>query len=1108
MSNPRRAAALVLAFAGALWVHTAAAQDAATAEALYEEGQVALAAGRVAEACNKFDASHRLVPTTVNLGALASCHERMGRTASAAGELNRLAGEYRQRGKLDKEREARARAEALEPKIPKLTVRLSPDARLVPGLEVSRDDVRLDSALLETALPVDPGSHTVTAKAAGFTTWVTVVEVGTGNESKELTVPGLVRPGARPPPKDGTAPPPATSGAVVGVAPLPPPEEDKKGSLTSRQRLGLGVGVPGVVVLAVGVALGARTYGKQSDARDLCPRVQCSDPRAIELNDAARSTYPFALAATVVGAAAGAVGTYFYFTPDPQKKAPRAAFAPSLAPSFAGLGASGSFLSPMPRSRSHLRISSAFGASLALTSAVGCIPEALVFVPAESAAGAGGSSAGAAGSPTGGSSQGGGTAGSAGRSGAGQGGGGASGTSAGSAGKAGSAGGGNAGTSGNAGTGGAGTSGAGGVSQAGNGGQAGKAGASGSNDPGGAGGQAGKAGSAGSGGGAAGTSGNAGAGGGTSCTEPKLCQGDDLYTCNNGVLTLATPCPTFGCTPVLATCSSKCRVGTLTCTGGKDFSRCLDTGNGFETGTCGPNEVCNDALDKCTACATNEDCGSDEALAKLGLDGPCVSQKPVCLPTGVCSTVGPTHVVVFGTDVTPPGDCHLQICDGDGRGKLVVADTDEPEGDHCGAGKWCLGGEVQSAAKNRGAVCNGGNGRCNDAGACTGAPSCAGMSAGPTARGSEMCAIAKVNGGQFDLNKTTTQDPPAVIGPHAVGNFWMDRYEVTVGRFRRFIAAYDAWRLAGNPPAMGGYDSKLKPYPGDNACIGWNQHDYLPKCATSLEARVSAQTLTWTAAPEVTAQGFPLDERPMVGGLPWALARAFCSWDGGRLPTYAEHFYVKAHGSQGRDAPWLTPPEAMASVQPTDACWAGALGTNPSLLGNGSTYYALPCLVGGYCSDGGSNDSMVNRNSAAFGAAQFRDVSLGVSTTPIYDLAGSTAEWMLDASVPYATDGVTRCVDCVRSRAWAVSGGRATLGYHWREAPGPALAASVKRQGDGLCAAGTQTMGFRCVYTDRGDEVSIAPPACVVEASSADPLGAADCDRSAPEGPGFSDLCP
>jgi hypothetical protein len=298
----------------------AQAQDAATAQALYEEGQSALAAGNVLAACNKFDASHRLIPTTVNLGALAACHERLGRTASAAGEYERLAGDYRLRGKPDKEREARAKAAALETKIPKLTVHLSPEARLVPGLEISRDDGRLESALLETALPVDPGSHTVTAKAPGFTTWVTVVEVATGNELKEITVPGLVRheakgaPGA--PTGPGTSAPSGSGPTPIATGPsgAPPPAVEPSGFLTKRQRLGLYVGAPGVVLLGVGAALGFRTYQRQSDARDLCPRTQCGDTRAIDLNDSARATYPFALGATVLGAAATGVGTYFFFS--------------------------------------------------------------------------------------------------------------------------------------------------------------------------------------------------------------------------------------------------------------------------------------------------------------------------------------------------------------------------------------------------------------------------------------------------------------------------------------------------------------------------------------------------------------------------------------------------------------------------------------------------------------------------------------------------------------------------------------------------------------------------------------------------------------------------
>lgn len=341
-----RLACVIASLAGLTATNNAHAQDAATAQALYDEGQTALAAGKVLEACNKFDASHRLIPTTVNLGALAACHEQLGRTASAAGEYERLAGDYRLRGKPDKEREARAKAAALESKIPKLTVHLSPEARLVPGLEVSRDDNRLESALLETALPVDPGSHTVTAKAPGFGTWVTVVEVAAGNESKEVTVPGLVRqetPTKDPAPHTTAAggPETPTPGAAPGETP-----SGKSGILSDRQRLALYVGAPGVVLLGVGGALAFRTHQRQSDARDICPTTQCGSQRAIELNDSARSTYPFAVGATVLGAAATGVGAYLFFTKG-STGSPRSAAVASpsvhLTPGFAGVSASGQF---------------------------------------------------------------------------------------------------------------------------------------------------------------------------------------------------------------------------------------------------------------------------------------------------------------------------------------------------------------------------------------------------------------------------------------------------------------------------------------------------------------------------------------------------------------------------------------------------------------------------------------------------------------------------------------------------------------------------------------------------------------------------------------------
>jgi formylglycine-generating enzyme required for sulfatase activity len=715
----------------------------------------------------------------------------------------------------------------------------------------------------------------------------------------------------------------------------------------------------------------------------------------------------------------------------------------------------------------------------------GCLPEKLEFVPDDpsgtsgSAGAAGGGAAGAAGATA--------TGGSAGVSGHAAAGSGGGGTNAGQAG-GGAGGAETGGTGGNAGLGG----GAGTTGGAGGGGEGG-GGEGGSGDAGaGAGGVAGAGGDAGGGGDA----GTAGTGSGGACTK-QFCQGDDVYACSNGVPAFITSC-SLGCSSVLGSCNTLCRADTLTCNSSDSFTKCTPTGNGFTTGDCPSGTVCNDALDSCTACATDADCQSEAALTARTLTASCLKNLPVCRADGTCSTPGPNDVVSAGVEVTPAGDCQRRVCNGAGNGGLVNDDTDQPAGDRCAPNTVCKDGALVPTPKLRGAVCNGGAGRCDGVSACVGAPSCAGMSAGPVARGSEVCAIAKVTGGSFDLNRGQTLSPTTLIAPHTVGDFWIDRYEVTVGRFRRFLAAYDGWRASGQPKPMGGYDSALHPYAGHDPCVGWDEHDYLPGCAASLEHRVSTLSSTWTPTPETTAGGYPLDERPLVGGIPWALARAFCLWDGGRLPTYAEHAYVRVQGSEHRDVPWLAAPATMASAKPTDACWSQAIGTNPVVSGGTGEVvgFGRPCLVGGLCASGTTNDTIVNRGDAGFGANRYRDIAIGVNATPVYDLAGSTTEWLLDAAIAFPASA-TSCVDCVRSGPWTSSAGRITVGYSWNETLDAETSVAWKRQGDGLCAEGTVTMGFRCAYTDRGDEEPLAPPACVTDHSSADPLGPADCDGAA-----------
>src|SRR5262249_10115408 len=72
------------------------------------------------------------------------------------------------------------------------------------------------------------------------------------------------------------------------------------------------------------------------------------------------------------------------------------------------------------------------------------------------------------------------------------------------------------------------------------------------------------------------------------------------------------------------------------------------------------------------------------------------------------------------------------------------------------------------------------------------------------------CSTLCVTGGTFsrgyDASDTAFQGGEKVFGwaerqqaTARVSSFWLDRFEVTVGRFRKFIDVYDAWRRAGNP---------------------------------------------------------------------------------------------------------------------------------------------------------------------------------------------------------------------------------------------------------------------------------------------------------------------
>jgi formylglycine-generating enzyme required for sulfatase activity len=225
--------------------------------------------------------------------------------------------------------------------------------------------------------------------------------------------------------------------------------------------------------------------------------------------------------------------------------------------------------------------------------------------------------------------------------------------------------------------------------------------------------------------------------------------------------------------------------------------------------------------------------------------------------------------------------------------------------------------------------------------------SCEGLAAdcGPN-EDDDCCSISVVPGGTFNRS-----NDPAF--PAKVSSFALDRYEVTVGRFRKFVAAYPD-----NQPAAGSGKNPHNP-----ADAGWMDSARLApdKAALMLELNCDDVGQTWTGEAEDL-------ENYAINCVSWYTAFAFCIWDGGRLPTEAEWNLAAAGGSEQRPYPW----SSSATDESIDDAHAVYDRSRVSVVG-----------------------SLSSAGDGRWGHA---------------DLAGNVAEWVVDESADYPVP----CNDCAR----------------------------------------------------------------------------------------------
>jgi tetratricopeptide (TPR) repeat protein len=226
----------------AAWPSIARADDAATAQALFDEATALKDKEQWAEACPKFESSYKLDPALGTLLNLANCYEKLGKIASAWARWEE-AYQWALKNHDDRLDYAQKNRDALVPRLPKLKIVVTSRA---PALSIERDTAKISEAMYGSALPVDPGEHSVFVKRGDEvlkTEKVKVVEAQSAEISLDLAA------------IEKAAPPPKPKKDVVVVGPSP-----------ALRKVGWAVGGVGVGGVLAAAALGTIALSKKGQA--------------------------------------------------------------------------------------------------------------------------------------------------------------------------------------------------------------------------------------------------------------------------------------------------------------------------------------------------------------------------------------------------------------------------------------------------------------------------------------------------------------------------------------------------------------------------------------------------------------------------------------------------------------------------------------------------------------------------------------------------------------------------------------------------------------------------------------------------------------------------
>jgi hypothetical protein len=295
------------------------------ARELFREGTEDADAGKFVDGLQKFKRVAAVKETAAVRFNIARCEEALGRTGAALADFELAAREGGQDAKAeDVARLATQRADALRPRVPRLTV--IPPAPAPDGMGVSLDGGKLASVTLAVGLPVDPGAHVVDATAPGRSPFHAELSLAAGETKRvELLLP--------------------PQAPVAAADPRTPDHADRRSSSQDIWGWGL-VGGGGAVAIASSIFVVLHNNAV-SDLNRQCPGGRCNtsvvDQSQIQTTESNARTYEGVSIGLLAAGALAIGGGVILIATAPKNAPPAMAVTAGAAAAPAGLTLRGSF---------------------------------------------------------------------------------------------------------------------------------------------------------------------------------------------------------------------------------------------------------------------------------------------------------------------------------------------------------------------------------------------------------------------------------------------------------------------------------------------------------------------------------------------------------------------------------------------------------------------------------------------------------------------------------------------------------------------------------------------------------------------------------------------